>query len=50
VREFLRLPLEATKKWIAENVAHSNVTSHVLTSSFGSASTATRIITEVHLK
>ncbi len=50
VREFLHLPLEATKKWIADNVAHSNVTSHVLTSSFGNPSTTTRIITAVHAK
>jgi hypothetical protein len=50
VREFLHLPLEATGKWIADNVAHSNVTSHVVTQSFGNMSTATRLITEVHLK
>lgn len=50
VREFLRLTPEMTKKWIADNVAHSNVTSHVVTSSFADVSTATMIITELHLK
>jgi hypothetical protein len=50
VREFLHLPPEATRKWLTDNVAHSNVTSHVMISSFGNATTATRIITEMHLK
>jgi len=50
VREFLHLPREATRAWIASNVAHTNVASHAVTASFANASTATRIITELHLK
>jgi len=51
VREFLQLAPEATRKWLADNVAHSNVASHIVTSPvFGNASTATRIISLVTLK